>query len=54
MFNVGDSQELAEKIEKVLNDKNLRNRYILSMKERREDFKKENVLKEYEKLIDEI
>ena len=54
LFNVGDSQELAEKIEKVLNDKNLRNRYILSMKERREDFKKENVLKEYEKLIDEI
>ena len=34
LFNVGDSQELAEKIEKVLNDKNLRNRYILSMKER--------------------
>lgn len=54
LFNVGDSKELAEKIEKVLNDKNLRNRYILSMKERREDFKKENVLKEYEKLIDEI
>ena len=54
LFNVGDSQELAEKIEKVLNDKNLRNRYILSMKERRKDFKKENVLKEYEKLIDEI
>ncbi len=54
LFNVGDSQELAEKIEKVLNDKNLRNRYILSMKERREDIKKENVLKEYEKLIDEI
>ena len=40
LFNVGDSQELAEKIEKVLNDKNLRNRYILSMKERREDLKK--------------
>lgn len=54
LFNVGDSKELAEKIEKVLNDKNLRNKYILSMKERREDFKKENVLKEYEKLIDEI
>lgn len=54
LFNVGDSQKLAEKIEKVLNDKNLRSRYILSMKERREDFKKENVLKEYEKLIDEI
>lgn len=54
LFNVGESEELAEKIEKVLNDKNLRNRYILSMKERREDFKKENVLKEYEKLIDEI
>lgn len=54
LFNVGENEELAEKIEKVLNDKNLRNRYILSMKERREDFKKENVLKEYEKLIDEI
>lgn len=54
LFNVGDSQKLAEKIEKILNDKNLRSRYILSMKERREDFKKENVLKEYEKLIDEI
>lgn len=54
LFNVGDSQKLAEKIEKVLNDKNLRSRYILSMKERREDFKKENILKEYEKLIDEI
>ena len=54
LFNVGESEELAEKIEKVLNDKNLRNRYILSMKKRREDFKKENVLKEYEKLIDEI
>lgn len=54
LFNVGDSEELAEKIEKVLNDKNLRNKYILSMKERREDFKKENVLKGYEKLIDEI
>jgi glycosyltransferase involved in cell wall biosynthesis len=54
LFNVGESEELAEKIEKILNDKNLRSRYILSMKERREDFKKENVLKEYEKLIDEI
>ena len=54
LFNVGESEELAEKIEKVLNDKNLRNKYILSMKERRENFKKENVLKEYEKLIDEI
>ena len=54
LFNVGDSLELAEKIEKILNDKNLRNRYILSMKKRRENFKKENVLKEYEKLIDEI
>lgn len=54
LFNVGASEELAEKIEKVLNDKNLRNRYILSMKKRREDFKKENILKEYEKLIDEI
>lgn len=54
LFNVGDSEELAEKIEKVLNDKNLRSRYILNMKERREVFKKENVLKEYEKLIDEI
>ncbi len=54
LFNVEESEELAEKIEKVLNDKNLRNRYILSMKKRREDFKKENVLKEYEKLIDEI
>ena len=54
LFNVGDSEELAEKIEKVLNDKNLRSRYILNMKERREVFKKENVIKEYEKLIDEI
>lgn len=54
LFNVGNSEELAEKIEKVLNDKNLRSRYILNMKERREVFKKENVIKEYEKLIDEI
>ena len=54
MFNVGESGELTDKIEKVLNDRNLRNEYILNMKKRREDFKKENVLKEYEKLIDEI
>lgn len=54
LFNVGDSKELAEKIEEILNDKNLRNKYISNMQERRADFKKENVLKEYEKLIDEI
>ena len=53
LFNVGDSQELAEKIEKVLNDKNLRNRYILSIKEKTPP-PPQNVLKEYEKLIDEI
>ena len=54
LFNVGDSKELAEKIEEVLNNKSLRNKYILNMKFRKEAFKKENILKEYEKLIDEI
>lgn len=54
LFNVGNSEELAEKIERILNEKDLRKEFILNMKERRKAFKKENVIKEYERLIDEI
>lgn len=54
LFNVGDYEELAMKIETILKNPKLKNEYLLSMKNRRVAFKKETILKEYEKLIDEI
>ena len=54
LFNVGNAEMLAEKLEKILSDKEIRKKYIENMDKRKYDFSKEKVIKEYEKLIDEL
>lgn len=54
LFDVGNAEMLAEKLEKILSDKEVRKKYIENMDKRKYDFSKEKVIKEYEKLIDEL
>ena len=54
LFDVGNAEMLAEKLEKILLDKEIRKKYIENMDKRKYDFSKEKVIKEYEKLIDEL
>lgn len=54
LFEVGDAEMLADEIEKILLNKEIRKRYIENMSKRKYDFSKEKVIKEYEKLIDEL
>ncbi len=54
LFDVGNAEMLAEKLEKILSDKEIRKKYIENMDKRKYDFSKEKVIKEYEKLIDEL
>lgn len=54
LFDVGNTEMLAEKLEKILSDKEIRKKYIENMDKRKYDFSKEKVIKEYEKLIDEL
>lgn len=54
LFDVGNAEMLAEKLEKVLSNKEVRKKYIENMDKRKYDFSKEKVIKEYEKLIDEL
>lgn len=54
LFNVGDSKELANIIEKIVINPKLKDKYIQNMELKRKEFSKETILREYEKLIDEI
>ena len=54
LFDVGNAEMLAEKLEKILSDKEVRKKYIENMDKRKYNFSKEKVIKEYEKLIDEL
>lgn len=54
LFDAGNAEMLAEKLEKVLSNKEVRKKYIENMDKRKYDFSKEKVIKEYEKLIDEL
>ena len=54
LFDVGNAEMLAEKLEKVLSNKEVRKKYIENMDKRKYDFSKEKVIKEHEKLIDEL
>ena len=54
LFDVGNAEMLAEKLKKILSDKEVRKKYIENMDKRKYDFSKEKVIKEYEKLIDEL
>ena len=54
LFKVGDFKELATFLEIYLNSKEKRIEFIDNILKRREEFNKEIVIKEYEKLIDEI
>lgn len=54
LFDVGNAEMLAEKLEKILSNKEVRKKYIENMDKRKYDFSKEKVIKEYEKLIDEL
>ena len=54
LFDVGNEEILAQKLEKVLLDKEIRKEYIENMNKRKYDFSKEKIIKEYEKLIDNI
>ena len=54
LFDAGNAEMLAEKLEKFLSNKEVRKKYIENMDKRKYDFSKEKVIKEYEKLIDEL
>ena len=51
IFEVGNSKEFAEKIEKLLKNDNLRKEYINKSKKLVEKFYLENIIKEYEKAM---
>ena len=53
IFEVGNSKEFAEKIEKLLKNDNLREEYISKSKKLVEKFYLENIIKEYEKVMSE-
>ena len=53
LFEVGNYEELANLLEKYISNEELRKGYSTSIENRREEFNKNIVLKEYEKLIDE-
>lgn len=53
LFEVGNYEELANLLEKYILNEELRKEYSTSIENRREEFNKNIVLKEYEKLIDE-
>ena len=53
LFEVGDYEKLANLLEKYILNEELRKGYSTSIENRREEFNKNIVLKEYEKLIDE-
>ena len=54
LFEVGNEEELADSIEKILKNQELKKEYENLIKERVKEFDSENIIKEYEKLIEEI
>lgn len=53
IFEVGNSEEFAKKIEKLLKNDNLKKEYINKSKKLVEKFYLENIIKEYEKVMSE-
>ena len=51
IFKIGDSKELSEKIEKLLKNENLRKEYTERAKEFVKKFYLENIIKDYEKIM---
>ena len=54
LFGVGNEKELADNIEKILKNYELKKEYEYLIKERVKEFDSKNIIKEYEKLIEEI
>ena len=54
LFEIGNEKELADNIEKILKNQELKKEYEKLIKERVKEFDSKNVMKEYEKLIEEI
>ena len=54
LFEVGNEKELADNVEKILKNYELKKEYEYLIKERVKEFDSKNVIKEYEKLIEEI
>lgn len=54
LFEVGNEEELADNIEKILKNQELKKEYEKLIKERVKEFDSKNIVKEYEKLIEEI
>lgn len=53
LFEVGNFEELAQKIEKLLFDNDRRQKYILKAKKMIKKFSMKNILIEYKKLLEE-
>lgn len=53
IFEIGNYKELAEKIEKLLKNDELKKEYISKSKKLVEKFYLENIIKEYEKIMNE-
>ena len=54
LFEVGNEKELADNVEKILKNYELKKEYEYLIKERVKEFDSKNVIQEYEKLIEEI
>lgn len=54
LFEVGNEKELADNVEKILKNYELKKKYEYLIKERVKEFDSKNVIQEYEKLIEEI
>lgn len=54
IFKIGDYKEFADKIEKLLNDEELRKEYAEKSKEFVKKFYIKNIIKEYENLIENL
>lgn len=54
LFEVGNEKELADNVEKILKNYELKKEYEYLIKERVKEFDSKNVIQEYEKLIKEI
>lgn len=54
LFEIGNEKELADNIEKILKNQELKKEYEKLIKERVKEFDSKNIIKEYEKLIEEI
>ena len=51
---VGNSDKLAEAMEKILNDENLRKEYIKKGLKRYNDFEMSNIIKQFDDLMEEL